>query len=363
MALAEQFELLELIQRDRAETWLAIEKSTRRRLLLHRFREDTGLRQRLLSMGPEDLIMLVGAEREGEFYVVVTHDLPPLRAFGQWVQERSDAVSKVKEEAFDPDRTQLMASPAARPKPEPQQSEPGEFTRLFAPSQPSPARGNSAPPLKAQPGEFTRMFEAPAPVNEKPAPPPPKQEPGEFTKFFYAPPKPAGEAAEPTFPPPAKTKLKPDTTGEFTRMFESPFVTPAEHEKIQFAPAPPGPPPKTSEGDFTKMFSALSQSDETERPKFDGGRATGIFEKPLAARSAAQPAPPMQTGPSEYTRIFQATSPAEPVAPATTESPKPKNEPQPPAAVDSKNTILLVVVLAVLLMAALALLLYFFLRR
>lgn len=392
MALAEQFDLLELIQRDKAETWLAVEKTSKRRLLLHSFREDTGLRQRLLAMGPEDLIMLVAAEREGEYYVVVTHDQPPLRQFATWVRERSDNVAsketvrtplpkpapKAAEEPFDPDRTQLMSPKIGGPSAskidamppvanEPPRSEPGEFTRLF---QVPPAASSEQPAKSGTTGDFTRLFgplngfEKTSAPDKKPAP---KEEPGEFTKLFYAPPKPVTDPGHTPIPPPAKPKVNAEGPGEFTRVFDNPFSTPAsEPERTLYReplPPPATAPPKRAEGEFTRVFGQSSQATEVPLPKFDGGHATGIFEPPPRSGSALNATPP-SAGTGYDTRLFQTPPPSPPTAAPPAETAKPKDDDKPPQpAVAQKNVVVLVIVLAVLAIAAVSLLLYFVLRR
>jgi hypothetical protein len=418
MALAEQFDLLELIQRDTAETWLAVEKSSRRRLLLHRFREDTGLRKRLLSMGPADLIMLVAAEQEQDGYVVVTHDLAPLRQFSQWVKERSDiAAQKVSESKpsapFDPDRTQLTprpggpkaasgfeamfeppaSGPATSPfadapdritasVPTPKEAtgtEPGEFTRLFqtpvaGPAKTSTVSGNPSvpqPERRAEPGEFTRMFQAfpmsgestTAPKVDAPEKKDAGGDPGEFTRLFSAPLKPQVGLSE-TATGRSNPVKKIEGPGEFTKMFETPFASRPEPERPSVQPPMPAPsiPSKPQPSEFTKIFGRLSQEPERDAA-FDGGRATGVFSRPQVSASASNPAPQV-TGPSEYTVFMQASEPA-PAAPAPAPEPASAKEEAkaPGTAVNTKNAVVLTIILAVLVMAAVALLLYFFAKR
>ena len=89
MPIFGQFELLEPIRIAGIETWLARERDSERPLLLHKFSCDSGLRERLLSMRPQDLIMLMRAGEENGVCFVVTYDTPELRDFSRWIDERA----------------------------------------------------------------------------------------------------------------------------------------------------------------------------------------------------------------------------------------------------------------------------------
>ncbi len=301
MGLAEQYELLELVHRDVATTWLAVEKGSKRQLLLHKFKEDTGLRDRLISMGPNDLIMLVSAEKEGDAYLVVTHDVPALRRFREWVESRSDPPAPKEEPAvgargrveaaFDPAATQVMHRKAFETPP--------------APTSQSATPGPTSQPAARQPvaDEFTRMFERPgagarSPFDEETVSGGPAAEPpGEFTQMFgprAAPVKPppvlrneptAGSGSgrilpnEPTVP--AATAAEP---GDVTRIFQPPSAAPLQPAVLRNEPnpvsvdmpvlpneptgtPPTAPPPTAPEpGEFTRMFQASSAT-PVQRPR------------------------------------------------------------------------------------------------
>jgi hypothetical protein len=315
MPSAEEFELLELLHRDLAETWLAIEKASGRRLLFHKFSKKSGLRDRLLSMAPDHLIMLVSAGDEGDSYIVVTHDVPPLRHFREWVENRS---APAPGEAFDPDKTQRMPSGAARlfplfdppegaaaqrPVPSAPQrptAGPGEFTRMF---KTAPVRDEPnlppASPRAAEPGEFTRMFKTP-PVRDEPnlapaAPAPPRAtEPGEFTRMFKTPP----VRNEPNLPPAAPAPPRAAEPGEFTRMFKTPSV----RNEPNSVPEAPAPPRAAEPGEFTRMFKTPSVRNEPNSPS--------------AAKSTPMrgPSPATSNGPGEFTRNFSNPLPTTPLA-------------------------------------------------
>src|SRR5581483_11681360 len=167
MALLDEFELSKFIRHDVAETWLATEKATGRKLLLHRFPINSGLRDRLLSMSPDDLIMLVQADTRDNFYIVVTHDVPALRHFREWIERGSTAAVQQGSESFDPSQTQRMARESIErgvsagddltrafgtsPLPKETKAEPDDFTRMFAPpGSPNEPKAPAAPPAPAQ---------------------------------------------------------------------------------------------------------------------------------------------------------------------------------------------------------------------
>ncbi len=380
MGLAEQYELLELVHRDVATTWLAVEKGSKRQLLLHKFKEGTGLRDRLISMAPNDLIMLVSAEKEGDAYLVVTHDVPALRQFREWVESRSDppppkeapaagARGRV-EAAFDPAATQVMPRKAfeAPPGPTSQQATPpavgDEFTRMFE----RPAAGarsafteeaDSGLPAAAPPGEFTQMFgpraapAKPAPVlrnepsaisgkspvlpNELSAPSPGPEEPGEFTRMFRPP------SATPVQRPPVLRNEPSAVTADRPVLPSEPTALPsgAPPPALRNEPnpvivdrpvlpnEPTGPPPAAPEpSEFTRMFRPPSAPPIQPPPvlRNEPNPVTAdsrVLPNEPTVLSSDAPAP-ASPEPGEFTRMFRPPS-APPVQPP----PALRNEPNP----------------------------------
>src|SRR6185437_2662313 len=162
-----QFELVEFIHEDVANTWLAREPGSGRLLLLHKFSHASALREKIRAMNPADLGMLIKAGEEGGLFYVVTYDTPELRQFRRWVESRS----KVKSASIyrpsvthsDPAKTGLWRPTSP--------SEPGTFTRMFTPpaSDEPAARADVNPTPSSEPGTFTRAFQAVPP--QPPTPP------------------------------------------------------------------------------------------------------------------------------------------------------------------------------------------------
>jgi len=324
MPSAEEFELLELLHRDLAETWLAIEKASGRRLLFHKFSKKSGLRDRLLSMAPDHLIMLVSAGDEGDSYIVVTHDAPPLRRFREWVESRS---APTPGEPFDPDKTQLMPRESARLFPlfdppgvtstehqaraanQRPTAGPGEFTRMFkAPvrNEPNSLPAVPLPARAAEPGEFTRMFKTPL-VRDEPnsapaVPTPPRAaELGEFTRMFKAPPVRNEFNSAPETPTPPRAA----EPGEFTRMFKTPPV----RNEPNSPPATPTPPRAAEPGDFTRMFKTPHVRNEPNSPPAMQPPPSTVRSTPMRS-----PSPANSKGPGEFTKIFSNPLPTTPLA-------------------------------------------------
>src|SRR5581483_9624914 len=193
----------------------------------------------------------VQADTRDNFYIVVTHDVPALRHFREWIERGSTAAVQQGSESFDPSQTQRMARESIErgvsagddltrafgtsPLPKETKAEPDDFTRMFAPpGSPNEPKAPAAPPAPAQqagPGEFTRMFSAPRPAAPPPAlpnepkapaahPSPAQPGPGEFTRMFSAP----SSAPPPVLPNEPKAPAAPPApaqqgAGEFTRMF------------------------------------------------------------------------------------------------------------------------------------------------
>ena len=167
--------------------------------------------------------------------------------------------------------------------PTPPASDPGEFTRQFAPAVLRPA---PAPPVNRsrpwrqlhpanEPGEFTRQF-APPVVRPAPTPPPPASQPGEFTQLF---------AARPAKPAAPQQKAPPPP-GEFTRQFQAPS-RPNPPSQIRVPPQPTAPPP----GEFTQMLQAQRPA-APPHPISSIGRVYPLFpisHDPIAECDGAHP--------------------------------------------------------------------------
>lgn len=323
-----QFELVELVHDDVANTWLAREPGSGRLLLLHKFSRASGLREKIRAMNPPDMGALIKFGEESGLFYAVTHDTPELRQFRRWVESRS----KVKSASIyppsvnhsDPAKTGLWRPPAAATP-----AEPGTFTAMFGAPEKPPATKEPAPGAGAdheppsQPGEFTRMFQTPAPP-PKPAPlpqepAPQKPAPGEFTRMFQAPSaetqRPATLSPEntPTMEIPAFVETPapaepPATPGEFTRMFQQPAAT---------QPDSPAPGNQREPGELTRMFNSSGPAKSepfSKAPPSDPGAFTRMFQEQSGNSAGPAPtAPPQPIGgaqPGNFTRIFDTAMPA-----------------------------------------------------
>jgi hypothetical protein len=389
MPFIEHFELLNLIHYDVVETWLTRESGSGRKLLLHRYPKESGLRERLQSMPLNELAMVLKAGEDGGYFFVVTQDTPDFRQFLSWVERLSVPEPPVElEEPATPVepgeftrmfRTPANPSPTASKVAETQArksaAEPGEFTQMFkgpVPAQrPAPAAPPQPPltPANAQePGEFTRLFKNPAPqatpatAIEKPhaAPAAPLSAPGDFTQMFGRnnPSPPARDASVAPLAAAQKSAAEP---GELTRLFKGPAVPPqrpappvpaaggqqpSEFTKFFNSPLPETPlaarlekpqaeakpaAPSSESGDFTKMFGRPSQNPgpaSLAAPRAsDAGGVTGIFSKKNTFESAT-PQEPVASGLGEYTRMFQ---PAHRPAEGSADSSAPARAEQKPA--------------------------------
>ena len=198
------------------------------------------------------------------------------------------------------------------------------------PAQPQPPQPSLAPsPPEPVPGEFTRLFQsAGTSLGEETAEPktlPLEPAPGEFTRLFQAPAAPIGESALKTESPQSPSQPQP-APGEFTRLFQT-------------APAPPSgqisaPQKSPDEGQFTRIFGKGTAGPV---PQESGGQFTGIFQSQTAAvtpqqpRSNAPDTPPPAYSPSpgEFTQIFG--SPSTEAQTQAAETPAPES-PMTPAA-------------------------------
>jgi len=192
-------------------------------------------------------------------------------------------------------------SPKLPPQPAPEAPLPWE-PRAAAPSQP-PVETPAAAiyPLVETPDTQKRQGATRPPIPVAPTPPPVVQQP--------APQPPAYEGASSMWnsPPPAGSG-----PGEFTRFFGSPMAAGSlPIEEIERGRMPeahaPADKPFDGPGEFTRFFGSSKPGDKTPPPQGPAqfstfsGRASGLFNVPLAG---AQPAPPIAPaqGPSEFTR-------------------------------------------------------------
>jgi hypothetical protein len=350
--LTDRFQLLDLKRDEGARTFEAREIATGRPVLVHLFADprspiNRALLGKLEALPEHERTRVIDrGEFQGGIYLV-TDRLPDFPGLREWLSQKKvdqpdplDAAGawKVPVPAFpEPqpvagltdtaEQTLLMPTPidavvAAPPPPTVVEettvaptsvaSDPGEFTRQFAPPvlRPEPA-SNAAPkeappvappPLANEPGEFTRQFAPPVlrPTPTPSTPPAPAaSEPGEFTRLFTAPtPKPAAAPPRPAAAP-----------GEFTRQFQAP-------QRPVPAPSPrapsPSPPPASQPGEFTQMLQAqrpASPAIPASRPSQADDFA--YFQSPMTPAEGGSPhapftpPPPSQPrGAGEFTQIF-----------------------------------------------------------
>lgn len=177
-----QFELLEPIRFAAVETWLARYRNSERHLLLHKFSCESGFRERLLTMRPQDLIMLMRAGEENGVCFVITYDTPELRDFSHWVEERTAAPVN-----------SVSVAPAVPPLSAPEPSrEAGEFSsHVGVLSSEGPGGGPDTPPAS---NSATGVFSGPhlsepylAPYLASAPAVAPHSGPGEYTRVFERP--------------------------------------------------------------------------------------------------------------------------------------------------------------------------------
>ena len=223
------------------------------------------------------------------------------------------------------------------------ESEPGEFTRLFA----SP-RAPANPPLDPGLGEFTRLFEQPASAPTRPfqfQPPPLPTPPHERPRAKRRRRASSRACSQRPSSPPRHNRSsiraclrpqlrRPPRTTRGGRVYAHVFdtdgprrATPDLHSGLPPVPAAPPAPEPTAAGEFTRMFSAPIAP---PRPP--------EFHSDLPPTPAAPPAPEPRA-PGEFTRMF--STPMVPAAPQPTlhsglppvlPAPPAPSAPQPPAA-------------------------------
>jgi len=203
-------------------------------------------------------------------------------------------------------------SPAPPPPPIPEAPLPWE-PRAAAPGQPLVETPAASYPLVETPDTQKRQGATRPPIPVAPTPPPMAQQP--------QPPAYEGAASMWNSPPPADSG-----PGEFTRFFGSPMAASSlPIEEIERGRMPeahaPSDKPFDGPGEFTRFFGSNKPGDNPPPPQTPAqfatfsGRATGLFNAPMAG---AQPVPPIAPaqGPSEFTRQMNRGDllPPEPVA-------------------------------------------------
>ncbi len=318
------------------QTFRAREAGTGREVFVHRVSctEEQAQQTALLRMLTTVLLRSSEARKlvldfgdDQGFWYVVTESEPRCLILREWLQfELNRAAGSPSGEERAPVNAVPKQSPAVKPQgPQPDESEPGEFTRMFSGSLPKGSKSGSPPSLNepekpavsppppasapGEPGEFTRVFRSFTPQAARPehsstpaAAPNAPNEPGEFTRFFQEGlPRPADKAARgpeikrgpdkpsrggfvqrPHTPMPPVSQ-KASEPGEFTRMFSQPNAEAPKSENV-FADYPnpkpdsPGPvyrtdTPKPLEsdrqepGEYTKIFGPGVSSPAEQQPQ------------------------------------------------------------------------------------------------
>jgi len=353
MRLLGKYEVLETVEGGGLRTFKARQVSSGRTVLCHDLSSGPNVMQlvrlvvRHLRGAPtrDRSLILDMIEEDGSVYLI-TEPLPGSGSLSDWLEgvtQGPDASTAPDLDArvhISPD----ISKPSSQPLPVSQSgsgqeksvpSEPGDFTRMFQPSD----AAKPAEPVQVQPQKTSTSAEGAtgifgAPELDKVAPQPtvkpsrpltdagestklpegerdrgPRSrtptEAGEFTQLFRAP----GQTADST--PAAIPSImaeKPEPTGEqgeFTQVFESYKVSGPLPSSLRQPPAIPG---GSEPGEFTKIFQASDMS---------SGRAGGAPALPVAIQ------PTEQEG--EFTRIFGAGSskspPAEPAFRPTSAGP------------------------------------------
>lgn len=353
------------------QTFRAREAASGRDVFVHRVSttEEAAEQMALLRMlttvllrSPEARRLVLDFGDDQGFWYVVTQSEPRCLILREWLQfelNRSDN-TPVPSKQMQGAPAISSPPPASKPEPlspKPEETAPGEFTKLFQTTRPASLKESSAPglsssstlpekiattpapPAQSEPGEFTRVFQSlkpppaqPTPVTS-PAAQAPKDEQGEFTKLFHGGlpsagkppsnpeikrsqdrPSRGGFVQRPNTPMPPLPQKSPAEPGEFTRIFSHP-VPQTQKPKDVFADYPISsansrdlfsggdlPKPKTPEarepGEYTRIFG--------------GGKVSPPIEQPLPAPpKALNPTPIPLDDPLQGTRHF---SPA-PAAP------------------------------------------------
>lgn len=330
------------------QTFRAREAGSGRDVFVHRVSttEEPAEQMALLRMLTTVLLRSAEARRlvldfgdDQGFWYVVTQSEPRcliLREWLQFEQNRQDNGPVPAKEAQGAPR-----SNSAPPDPTPEETAPGEFTKLFHASHPTTLKESSAkessapsssmpsalperaaatptPTAPSEPGEFTRVFQSlkpqaapPAPVTSPAAPiaQVPKEEQGEFTKLFQG-----------GLPSAGKTPSNPEIRRSQDRSSRGGFV------QRPNTPMPPVPQKSVAEpGEFTRIFA--HPVPESQKPKdvfADYPISTANSRDLFSGGDLPKPKTPEAHEPGEYTRIFGGGTVSPPIE-------------QPPAAAKTVN--------------------------
>ena len=350
-----KYELSRLLHADGAKTFQAIEKATRRNVLLHLVDKTAspeliGKVKRLETGQDRELIEV------GEFagsYFVVTDAIEGFPGLDAWLDQRM--------------------SGAAKPRsPDPAPDGPGEFTAFFGKAAEAPVPTN--PTLKPitsptivdpqpsrldddEPGEFTKLFGGGATGK-----PPPRQAtldhgppPSRPTLDLGSPPvrgepnRRFGEAPPPRQTPPPPAAQAPNDSGEFTRMFGGTIAppsaprTPAPQPAADAGNASSGAKPiQDDSGEFTKLFGGAAKADSPAASGAGVSEESGEFTRLFggATEKADEPAVRLTPAPSskggdiqkssgEFTRLFGPSGKGAPGPKKPASGPAPKLIPEP----------------------------------
>jgi hypothetical protein len=378
MSFYTRYELERLLADGEAKTFRAIESATGRIVFLHLFSPRgqgllAELKAKLVGPGGKPAPPLVEIGEFAGSQYAVTEGREPFSGLREWLDRQPEAAlppgPALPRRAPEPVRP-----PAASQPPALLDDEPGEFTKLFARSEPAVQPAEPVrPPAASKPpallddasGEFHRQSQPSRPGETTPARAA-AEEAGDFTRAFGpAPPESSGGAKPPVrlaptppSPPPvpqrrevespsAPAEWVPADTGEFTKLFGSGLSGEAidiagEQARAARSAADESRPFRKA-GEFTRIFGPGMGGEALAGPAPSASNslntASGLFGSSDDAAKPAQDAlnaprqPEQKSDPGEYTRIFgekpEAPKPPEAAKPAAVAlaAPKPKMQP------------------------------------
>jgi len=346
MSFYRRYELQRLVADGEAKTFRAIETTTGRPVWLHIFNpegQELAAALKAKAVGPAGTpvppVIEIGEFAGSQYAVTEAGDSFP--GLSQWVDQlpARSAIEANPPALLDDSAGVLVKPPRTiAPDPPPPPAAPlpplvageaGEFTRLFGPSDvsPAPSPGPSAIPPPLEMGDFTRAFGPPSPMvpdSMKPSvrvPPPTPRRPS------------ASEL--PSAPPDWSAAAD---TGEFTKLFGPGLAGKSldiagEQAKAALS-APSEGVPFQQAGEFTRIFGpapgAASAAAKPAAPNSLNTSPSGIFGLPVEQTMPAEnspknsPPPESRSAPGEYTRVFgQRPAPSQPPAPVEPKKPAP----------------------------------------
>ena len=380
MSFYTRYELERLLADGEAKTFRAIESATGRIVFLHLFSPRgqgllAELKAKLVGPGGKPAPPLVEIGEFAGSQYAVTEGREPFSGLREWLDRQPEAAlppgPALPRRAPEPGPS---VPPAASKPPALLDDEPGEFTKLFARSEPAVQPAEPVrPPAASKPpallddasGEFHRQSQPSRPGETTPARAA-AEEAGDFTRAFGpAPPESSGGAKPPVrlaptppSPPPvpqrrevespsAPAEWVPADTGEFTKLFGSGLSGEAidiagEQARAARSAADESRPFRKA-GEFTRIFGPGMGGEALAGPAPSASNslntASGLFGSSDDAAKPAQDAlnaprqPEQKSDPGEYTRIFgekpEAPKPPEAAKPAAVAlaAPKPKMQP------------------------------------